>query len=616
MAATTEARLVISARDKASAQLTRIRKSLMGIKASAGAVTSALTGMGGIASVGGLAMLTRRAVDAGSAITDMATQVKTGIEQIQVLNYAAQEAGASQESMVRALRNMEQRLGQAATGMKSYSEAIERLGLDVEELIALPQEKRLEAISRAYANAADKTRAYSDVSRILGQRAAPELMEVMKRLADEGFGALAIAAREKGQVMNEETAKALDQNADMFAEWQTRVTNIVGQTFADFQTENGKGIISLQLIKGAIGFSKAIMTGVVEVLKVLRAGIAGVANVLVEGFKSAAEITQSAFGVAANKFKLGLMEVVNAMASVLNSGLEKIEGAVNNIPGVSVSLGKIGGIDTGETRRALEEDRKKLRDIEFDPMQSFKKGYGRSYENNDLAVSGRFDEAIKEIDFTIESLREMGSVTSDTKEKQKSLYDTLKESAESAKKAIQETTKTASTMHRDIANGVGAVASSIENGLINAAKNGKAAFGDMAQFIIAEIQRILIRSMVLRPLFGFIGGLFPASNVIGQAFSGAFSTRGAFGGGFQGGQSVLVGEHGPELLRMPSGGGRITPNREINTSGPTFNVDMRGADVAAVSRLERLVAQVNGTLEQRAVAAVGQTYSRNPQYLR
>jgi hypothetical protein len=138
----------------------------------------------------------------------------------------------------------------------------------------------------------------------------------------------------------------------------------------------------------------------------------------------------------------------------------------------------------------------------------------------------------------------------------------------------------------DAASAVTGLGYALEDGLVNAAKNGKAAFGDMAQFILAEIQRILIRSLILRPLFGAIGG-FIGDNPVGNAFSGSFGGGKAGGGMVSAGKTYMVGERGPEMVTM-GGNGFVTPNHKMG-GGNTFNVDMRGASVEAVARLERFV---------------------------
>jgi len=559
MAATTEARLVISARDKASAQLTRIRKSLMGIKASAGAVTSALTGLGGIASVGGLSYMAKTAIDAGSAITDMATATGTGIEQLQVLTAAADDAGASHEQMSNLLVRANKSANDAARGLSTAKDAFAQLNIDAETFIDLPTERKLEILGQAIVNAEGDVRAYGSALDLLGTRNAPKLMEVLQRLGTEGFDVMAQQAREAGLVMESETAKRLDAAADEIERFKRRGTILFGEAIANLMDQSGTGrkILVFQFAKIASQFGGQLIDAIVDASQI------------------GGTVMASAFKFIAGDFAAEIML--------------SISHAMQNIPGAAMALAPIfqkaaqAAVDTRGDFESMG-DAISAAVANTEPLTNFGEEFGNYWQTQIDALKVEFED--------------------------------LKKVAGGASDEAENSGKSVSAWMGDAAQAVSGLASGLENGLINAAKNGKAAFGDMAEFIIAEIQRILIRSMVLRPLFGFIGGLFPAGNAIGQAFSGAFSTRGAFGGNFQGGQSVLVGEHGPELLRMPSGGVRITPNREINTSGPTFNVDMRGADVAAVSRLERLVAQVNGTLEQRAVAAVGQTYSRNPQYLR
>jgi hypothetical protein len=151
-------------------------------------------------------------------------------------------------------------------------------------------------------------------------------------------------------------------------------------------------------------------------------------------------------------------------------------------------------------------------------------------------------------------------------------------------------------------------ATGLENGLVNAAQNGKTAFGDMAQFILAELQRLLIRAMLFQAFTGlgftgFAANFAPPSS----------PTPRAGGGPVKGGRSYIVGERGPEIVTM-GGNGNVTPNSALG--GPTFNVDMRGASLEAVQRLEQFVMQVNGSIEQRSVAAVQDRYSRAPSYMR
>lgn len=90
-------------------------------------------------------------------------------------------------------------------------------------------------------------------------------------------------------------------------------------------------------------------------------------------------------------------------------------------------------------------------------------------------------------------------------------------------------------------------------------------------------------------LFGPTGKLTAGSGIFGSIFGGAR----AGGGPVSAGNSYLVGEHGPEIFQ-PGRSGVIQPNsitRSIGGSSFTYApvIDARGADAAAVARLERVV---------------------------
>lgn len=127
--------------------------------------------------------------------------------------------------------------------------------------------------------------------------------------------------------------------------------------------------------------------------------------------------------------------------------------------------------------------------------------------------------------------------------------------------------------------------SSIESGIINAAKNGKAAFSDMANSIIEDIARMIIRLNIIKPLMAqFGGGDAAAASANGNYFpngifqkplsafsvGGVIGSRGVFG-------SNLIGEAGPEAvvpLRRHSG------RMGVESSPVNINViNNAGADV-------------------------------------
>lgn len=93
-------------------------------------------------------------------------------------------------------------------------------------------------------------------------------------------------------------------------------------------------------------------------------------------------------------------------------------------------------------------------------------------------------------------------------------------------------------------------------------------------------------------------------NSVFSGFPGFGTPTRATGGPIYSGGPTLVGEKGPELF-VPSGPGKIVPNSQIGGGGSVVfapNIDARGADVAAVARLEtavqRLAAEVVPTIRK------------------
>jgi len=110
---------------------------------------------------------------------------------------------------------------------------------------------------------------------------------------------------------------------------------------------------------------------------------------------------------------------------------------------------------------------------------------------------------------------------------------------------------------------------------------------------------------------------YNAMGAYGFADGGIMTDRGPLplrkyaGGGIA--SSPQIAEFGEGSMReafVPLPDGRTIPVTMTNDSGAgpatsnTFYVDMRGASIEAVQRLETLVASVNGSIEQRAVTAV------------
>ena len=198
-------------------------------------VSSGVKQFGALAGAAGLGAMAKAAIDLGSKISDMAVQLNIGATELQVLEFAAREAGVEVSVMERALRNVQLRTQEAINGNKAYGKAFERLGIDINELNKLPTEKKLEAVAVAQKKATDQGQAYNDVAIILGQRAGPAMQEVLQNLAGpKGYGGLAAAAKRANEVMSGETIAEMDKAADSIESFKRKITVLSAEGISDF----------------------------------------------------------------------------------------------------------------------------------------------------------------------------------------------------------------------------------------------------------------------------------------------------------------------------------------------------------------------------------------------
>ena len=144
---------------------------------------------------------------------------------------------------------------------------------------------------------------------------------------------------------------------------------------------------------------------------------------------------------------------------------------------------------------------------------------------------------------------------------------------------------------------------------------------DVVRSLDQAFAQLITRLLILKPLeaqieagFKSVGGLGGILNAFG--FGG---TSGAGTASWTSGSDLPLGitpmatgtDFVPhDMFALLHKGESVTPAGR-NSGGDTnvFNVDMRGASVEAVTRLERLVSQVNGSIEKRAVMAVNVAYN-------
>jgi len=95
------------------------------------------------------AAMVRSGLQSADALAKQAQQLQTTSRELAGMKRAADMAGVSQGQLDSAMRNLNQRLGQAVDGTGATAEALDKLGLSAESLAALPLDQRIATINQS-----------------------------------------------------------------------------------------------------------------------------------------------------------------------------------------------------------------------------------------------------------------------------------------------------------------------------------------------------------------------------------------------------------------------------------------------------------------------------------
>lgn len=199
-----------------------------------------LGALGVSAGIAGISALTQKTIEFGGHVEDMANQLRMGKSEFQSLAYAAKLAGVEESKLVQTLQTLNQRTIDACDGNDTYRDALNRLGIDLKNFADKSPEKRFEMLGVAFKNSGESLTALNDISTILGQKTAPQLLEVLDKVATQGMESITQAAIEAGNVMDEETLAALARAGDEIDKWQNRIIVGFGGFLADMASAIGR----------------------------------------------------------------------------------------------------------------------------------------------------------------------------------------------------------------------------------------------------------------------------------------------------------------------------------------------------------------------------------------
>ena len=362
-------------------------------------------------------------------------------------------------------------------------------------------------------------------------------------------------------------------SAKAAAEGLAGALDTVGQRFRDFQELLGTALapIFVPLLEATeelvINLTNAIrvmllniptliknLKIVLLVTKVWASTLIGIAAgkffvALLANFAKIVKITKTLLTL--EKIKLGYMKAQAAIQALLSSpkNLAGLAAGATVATGIYIALDKL----IKDTINSIEDNFSDLsNDLDF--QASLLKGL--EVTKTDLT----------EINELLKSLGINAKGTGDSLDK--TFGDHMKDKLDKFRESI----KSVEESMADVAvKGI----QKLEDKLLEFVTTGKLAFKDLANSIIKDMIRIAIQQTITAPFSNFISSLFKGPS--GPPPLPPIPEGMAKGGLVSAGTSYLVGERGPELLRLGSKGGHITPNHKLggNTS-VVVNVDAKG----------------------------------------
>ena len=342
----------------AAAASTQAQTGFSGMFTAISRVHGVLLSLGAAISVGGLARLTKDALDTAGTLVDTADRIGITVEALQELQFAATQSGVSTETFSQSMEFFSVKLAEAARGTTDVSKILKQFGLDAKNLSKDPA-AAIAVVAEKIAgmtNQAEKLR----VTRELFSRGGTEMLNMLQ-IGGPALDALRQKIRDLGGVMEEDLARKAEAMGDEFE----TATQVIGVQFKQALIELAPYIVRTAQLLGeaAVGMRNWIQetrtasqkSAAQEMLKLIAEEIDKVEQKLktLDQQTSIGNAIDTVLGVDAGKLQKRLAELhdMQRQYSSVMMGWNEVVG------GASTTVGKL----TGEIE-GLTEAQTKARD--------------------------------------------------------------------------------------------------------------------------------------------------------------------------------------------------------------------------------------------------------------
>lgn len=520
--------------------------------------------------------ITVKTMSSIDALGKMSSKIGTTAGSLSKLQFAAEQTGVSAETMGMAMQRFTRRAAEAARGTGEAKGALKELNLNAAELIKMPLEDQVLALSKAFAeqkNSADKVR----LAMKLFDSEGVALVNTLGAGSD-GLQAMFSDAEALGLVLSEDAVNGVEAANDSMNRLKTLFVGFSRQATAAFAPaidEIAKSLTELGL-KAADGdvqnigevIAKSIVGALVSVIQVI-------------------EKMMNAFGQMAHKIQ-GIYKSFFPDEE-MKKDQEKLDKLTNSLFNLRKSETPFNPIDTTEVTNQIADLQAKMAGGEFVPFDF------SPLTNKLLEVQNKVGETTEKVkrnfdDVATSIVYSSGRWIDDLIGKFLLFKDASGEAFGRIKDQVFDFD---SAMNSLVTGSVDAMVQGFTD-MMTGAKSFGNAMKDMAKTVIDALMKMYVKYMIVQPLFDM---MFPNARPKDTPIRGE-----ALGGPVQANTPYLVGERGPELF-MPNSGGNIIPNNKMGGSGSSVVVQQTINVSTGVQQTVR--AEIVQLMPQIAQAAKG-----------
>ena len=497
-------------------------------------------------------VITVKTMQSIDALGKMSSKIGTTAGSLAKLQFAAEQTGVSAETMGMAMQRFTRRAAEAARGTGEAKGALKELNLNAAELLRLPLEDQMLALSKAF----ESVQSPADKVRLAMKLFDSEGVALVNTLGagQDGLKAMFKDAEQLGLVLSEDAVDGVEAANDAFGRLKTLFTGFTRQAVASFAP--------------AI---KAISDELVELgLKAADGKVSKIGDVIAKG--------------VINAF-IKIVEVIASIANALQTMAFKVE---------SVYRKFFASEETKAKKKELKDLNREL--FKLGVSTASLKGNNLSDENvAKLKQQAKLEKEIIELQQEgqtaptpydasglIKSLTNVRDAVGQTE----SAFNAWNTSGEKTLESLNAFSQSFTDWSQALPSYNESVKSLTDQGLngltdaLTAGVTGAANFADamkaMAKSVVDSLIKMLIQKYIVDAAFGFITGKIGGSGVgqdggITMIGSGQdYSNTAAIGGPVFQGERTLVGERGPEVF-VPNANGSIIPNHKLGGGGVTVN---------------------------------------------